>query len=364
MIRLAGIDIGNDSVKLVVSGSNEPIIIPSIISPGYERHVLQEEDSPLKALDVMVYSPKLRKKSQRYFVGLLASEDQDNAELEETDNKATSDQSLIVALTALAYASVTSVAQTLQPGQSIEQVEYVIGTGLPVRTYARYHQTFEDRLVGEHEVTFLSTPRLRGRTVRVNIRRAIVSIEGAAALFHMATHDNLQVRDEELYNGVIGICEMGALTTDFPVVKRMSIDNQFSTGEQLGLASYLDSIIRDVEDQYGYRFPSRTKLIQRIRRHDFIIQRVGEGQADIRPIVDTYFARAAQKIVDLIRKRWKKYPDIQCFYVLGGGAAALKPYILEAADNMRLRFVDDSELQNVYGYLKLAKNKTSHTEAV
>jgi plasmid segregation protein ParM len=268
-----------------------------------------------------------------------------------------------VALTALAYASVTNNTN-LQPGQSTDQVEYVIGTGLPVRTYARFHQTFEERLVGEHEVTFLSTPKLRGRTIRVNIRRAIVSIEGAAALFHMATHENLQIRDEELYHGVIGICEMGALTTDFPVVKRMSIDNQFSTGEQLGLASYLDSIIRDVEDQFGYRFPSRTKLIQRIRKHEFIIQRVGEGQADIRPIVDNYFGRAAQKIVDLIRKRWKKYPDIQCFYVLGGGAAALKPYILDAADNMRLRFVDDSELQNVYGYLKLARNKTSQSEAV
>ncbi|TJY42178.1 ParM/StbA family protein [Cohnella pontilimi] len=362
MIKLAGIDIGNDSVKLVVSGSNEPIIIPSIVSPGYERHVLQEEDAPLKALDVMIYSPKLKKKSQRYFVGLLASEDQDNAELEDTDNKATSDQALIVALTALAYASVTNVSQTLQPGETVDQVEYVIGTGLPVRTYARYHQIFEERLVGEHEVTFLSTPKLRGRTVRVNIRRAVVSIEGAAALFQMATHDNLQVRDEELYYGCIGICEIGALTTDFPVVKRMSIDNQFSTGEQLGLASYLDSIIRDVEDQFGYRFPSRTKLIRRIRRNEFVIQRVGEGQADIRPIVDTYFGRAAQKIVDLIRKRWKKYPDIQCFYVLGGGAAALKPYILEAAESMRLRFVEDSELQNVYGYLKLARNKTSQTD--
>lgn len=364
MIKLAGIDIGNDSVKLVVSGTNEPIIIPSIVSPGYERHILQEEDAPLKALDVMVYSPKLKKKSQRYFVGLLASEDQDNAELEETDNKATSDQSLIVALTALAYASVTNVANSLQPGQTTDQVEYVIGTGLPVRTYANFHQVFEERLVGEHEVTFLSTPKLRGRTVRVIIRRAIVSIEGAAALFHMATHENLQVRDEELYHGCIGICEMGALTTDFPVVKRMAIDNQFSTGEQLGLASYLDSIIRDVEDQYGYRFPSRTKLIQRIRKHEFIIQRVGEGQADIRPIVDNYFNRAAQKIVDLIRKRWKKYPDIQCFYVLGGGAAALKSYILDAADNMRLRFVEDSELQNVHGYLKLARNKTSQSDSV
>ncbi|TVY02940.1 ParM/StbA family protein [Cohnella terricola] len=364
MFRLAGIDIGNDSVKLVVNETSEPIIIPNIVSPGYERHILQEEDAPLKALDVMVYSPSLKKKGQRYFVGQLASEDQDNAELEETDNKATSDQSLIVALTALAYASITNAANTLQPGQTIDQAEYVIGTGLPVRAYARYHQIFEERLVGEHEVTFLSTPKLRGRTIRINIRRAIISIEGAAALFHMATHENLQVRDEELYYGCIGICEMGALTTDFPVVKRMSIDNQFSTGEQLGLASYLDSIIRDVEDQFGYRFASRTKLIQRIRKQEFIIQRVGEGQADIRPIVQNYFGRAAQKIVDLIRKRWKKYPDIQCFYVLGGGAAALKPYILDVAENMRLRFVDNSELQNVYGYLKLAKNKTSQAEMI
>jgi len=362
MVKLAGIDIGNDSVKLVLNGQPEPIIIPNVVSPGYERHILQEEESLLQALDVMVYSPKLKKKNQRYFVGLLASEDQDNAELEDTDNKATSDQALIVALTALAYAAAIGGPQALQTGATADEAEYIIGTGLPVRTFARFHQTFEERLVGEHEVTFLSTPKLRGRTVRVIIRRAVVSVEGAAALFHLATHDNLQVRDEELYYGCIGVCEIGALTTDFPVVKRMSIDNQFSTGEQLGMAAYLDAIIRDVEDQYGYRFPSRAKLIQRIRVGNYIIQRLGEGQADIRPIVDTYFTRAAQKIVDLIRKRWKKYPDIQCFYVLGGGAAALKPYLIEAAESMRLRFVENSELQNVHGYLKLAKHRMNQLE--
>lgn len=70
-----------------------------------------------------------------------------------------------------------------------------------------------------------------------------------------------------------------------------------------------------------------------------------------------YFSRAAQKLVDLIRKRWKKYPDIECFYVLGGGAAALKSYLIEAAGPMRLRFEENSEILNVQGYLKLAKNK-------
>ena len=122
----------------------------------------------------------------------------------------------------------------------------------------------------------------------------------------------------------------------------MSIDNQFSTGEQFGLAGYLDNIIRDVEDQFGHRFPSRTKLIKRIKNREYIIQRVGEGQSDIRPIVDTYFTRAANKVVDLIVKKWKKYPDIQCFYVLGGGASALKTYINEAAVPVKLRFVDES----------------------
>lgn len=355
MIKFAGIDVGNDSVKVVVEGSPRPILIPSIVSPGYDRHVLQEEDSPLKALDVQVRSPKLKRNNQRFFVGLLAMEDQDNSELEETDNKATSDQSLVVALTALAYAAVAG--QTYPPAGGVEEAEYIIGTGLPVRTFVAFHKAFEERLVGEHEVTFLSTPELRGRTVRIIIRRAVVSVEGAAALYHLGTNEFLQVRSEEIHNGCIGICEIGALTTDFPVVKRMNIDNQFSTGEQFGLATYLDSIIRDVEDKFGYRFPSRTKLIGRIRNREFTVQRVGEGKADIRPIVDMYFSRAAQKLVDLIRKRWKKYPDIECFYVLGGGASALRSYILEAAEGMRLRFEEDSELLNVQGYLKLAKSK-------
>ncbi|KIL39437.1 hypothetical protein SD70_19860 [Gordoniibacillus kamchatkensis] len=359
MIKLAGIDIGNDSIKLVMDGSAEPLIVPNVVAPGYDRHILQEEDSPVKALDVMVSSPSLAQRNQRYFVGLMAVEHEDNMELEETDNKALSDQSLIVALTALAYACVTSSSYTQSGFGGADEVEYVIGTGLPVRLYAKFHEAFEQRLVGEHEVTFLSTPQLQGRRVKVAIRRAVVSIEGAAALYNLATLDSLQVRDEELYYGCIGVCEIGALTTDFPVVKRMNIDNHFSYGEQFGLSNYLDLIIRDVEDAYGYRFPSRAKLVQRVKERNFVIQMLGEGQVDIRSVVEPYFQRAATRVAELIRKRWRKYPDIQCFYVLGGGAAALKPYLQEAAGSMRLRFVNDSELQNMYGYLKVARSRTS-----
>ncbi|WP_189018288.1 hypothetical protein [Paenibacillus marchantiophytorum] len=108
------------------------------------------------------------------------------------------------------------------------------------------------RLLGEHEVTFLSTPHFQNRKIKVAIRKVAVSIEGAAAMFHLATHDSLLVKDEEIYNGCIGVCEIGALTTDFPVIKRMAIDNHFSHGEQIGIATYLDAVIRDVEDAYGY----------------------------------------------------------------------------------------------------------------
>jgi len=353
MVKLAGIDIGNDSVKVVLDGVREPFIIPNVIAPGYERMILQEEDSPIKALDVMVHSPALKRNNQRYFVGLLAIEHEDNLELEESDNKAVSDQALIVALTALAYAGV--VTQSLSSGT--DTIEYIIGTGLPVRIFARYHHRLQERLVGEHEVTFLTTPQLRNRRVRLIIRRAEVAIEGAAALYNLATHDSLQVKDEELYYGCIGICEIGALTTEFPVIKRMSIDNHFSHGEHMGLASYLDAIIREVEDIHGYSFPSRAKLVQRIKARNYTVQLIGEGTADIKPIVDQYFYRAAQRMIDLIRKRWKKYPDIQCFYVVGGGAEALKPYLQDAAGPIRLRFVEDSELQNVYGYLKLVRSR-------
>lgn len=363
MVRLAGVDVGNDSVKVVLEGSREPIVVPNVVAPGYERLVLQEEDSPLKAFDVVVNSPALRRNGRRYFVGALAVEHEDNFELEETDNKAVSDQSLIVTLTVLAYAAISNQATSSEYAVGggyaapSDEAEFAIGTGLPVRTYAKFHQSFEERLLGEHEVTFLSTPQLRNRKVRVLIKRATVAIEGAAAVYHMATHDTLQVKEEELYYGCIGVCEIGALTTDFPVVKRLAVDNHFSHGEQMGMSMYLDGIIRDVEDQFGYTFPSRAKLVQRIKNREFTIQRIGEGQADIRSIVDNYFTRAARRMVELIRKRWNKYPDIQCFYVIGGGAAALRPYILEEAGSMRLRFVEESEFQNVFGYLKIAKSR-------
>ena len=224
MIKLAGIDMGNDSIKLIPDGSREPLVIPNIIASGYERHILQDEDSAIKALDVRVYSPSLGIKIQRFFVGQLAIENEDNVELEDTDNKALSDQSLIVTLTALAYLGILGQGNGVPNYSQSDEVEYILGTGLPVRTYARYHQSFEQRLVGEHEVTFLSTPQLKNRKVKVCIRKALVSIEGVAALFHLATHDSLQVKDEELYYGCIGVCEIGSLTTDFPVIRRMSVD--------------------------------------------------------------------------------------------------------------------------------------------
>lgn len=361
-MKIAGIDLGNDSIKIVHDGSREPVVVPNIVTPGYDRHILQEEDSPLKALDVTVYSPSLNQNNRRWFVGQLATELEDNTELEDTDNKALSDQSLVVALTALAFTGITHSSYQASSFSQTDELEYVIGTGLPVRTYTRFRETFEQRLVGEHEVTFMSTPQLRGRKVKIRIRKAVISIEGAAALFNLATHDNLQVQDEEIYNGVIGVCEIGALTTDLPVIRRMNIDNHFSYGEQMGLAGYLDPIIREVEDQFGYTFPSRAKLAQRIKQQDYVIQRIGEGQSNMKPIVDSYFSRAAHRIVDLIKKRWKKCPDIQCFYVIGGGAAALKPYLIEAAGPIRLRFVQDSELQNVFGYLKVAKSRANQAQ--
>jgi plasmid segregation protein ParM len=363
MIKLAGIDIGNDSIKVVLDGSIEPLVIPNIIAPGYERHILQEEDSPWKALDVVIYSPSLSQRNQRYFVGQLALEHEDNLELEDTDNKALSDQSLIVALTALAYQGLSN--QAANPGYgNVDEVEYTLGTGLPVRSFPKYSQTFEHRLLGEHEVTFLSTPQFHNRKIKVIIRKVAVSIEGAAAMFHMATHDSLQVKDEEIYSGCIGVCEIGALTTDFPVIKRMVIDNHFSHGEQIGMATYLDAIIRDVEDTYGHLFPSRAKLAQRVKNRQFTIQLPGEGQVDIRPIVDQHFRRAAMRMVEMIKKRWRKCPDIQCFYVIGGGAAALKPYIQDAAGAMKLRFTNDSEYLNVHGYLKVAKSRLNQSVPV
>lgn len=69
MEKIAGVDIGNDSVKVILGDQQEPVIIPNVIVPGYERRILQEEDSPLEALDVTINSAALSDEKRRYFVG-------------------------------------------------------------------------------------------------------------------------------------------------------------------------------------------------------------------------------------------------------------------------------------------------------
>jgi plasmid segregation protein ParM len=365
-MKIVGIDIGNDSVKLIeeISGDqsrNTPLVVPNVIATAYGRQVLQDEESPLSALDVVINSPSLELKNQRYFVGQLAIEQDDSVELEDTDNKAISEQTLIVALTALAYHGVMNSNQDVMGFENSNTVEYYLGTGLPVRIFEKFHDVYEQRLLGEHEVTFMTTPKLKNRKVKVVVHKVLVAVEGVAALYHLATDENLRIIDDVVASSVVGVCDIGNITTDLPIVRKLAIDNQFSDGIQVGLANYLDMIIKEVEETHDYSFSTRSKLAHRIKKGDYMIQMIGEGQVSIRPIVDIYFKRAATRMIELIRKRWKKAPDVAFFYVLGGGAAALKSYLIEEAGPMKLRFVNDSELANMYGYLKLAKNKLNQS---
>lgn len=353
MVRSIGLDIGNDSVKLVMEGGR--LAIPNIVAPGSPRNLLREEDNVLEALDVEVYSRSLTGGWKHYFVGELAVEDEDNMEMSEVENKVESEQSLIVTLVALA---VTELSRSESFTENPLIAEYVIGTGLPIRQFSRYREAFIQRLEGEHEVKFVTTPKYRGRTVRIVVKKVTVGIEGASAILNIATNDDLSVKDEMAYYGTVGICEIGALTTDFPIMKKLQPDNRFSHGEYFGIASYLDAIRQDVYEKFGYNFQSRAKLVKRIRESSYLINLVGERRGDIKPIVDEHFKRASFRIVDLIQKRWTKYPDAQAFFVLGGGATALRSYIEEQTHGkLPLRFVNDSEWQNAAGYLKMLKNQ-------
>lgn len=360
MVRSIGLDIGNDSIKLVMEGGR--LAIPNIVAPGSPRNLLREEDNVLEALDVEVFSRSLTGGWKQFFVGELAVEDEDNLEMSELENKVESEQSLIVTLVALAVTAL-SKSESFTENPVVE--EFVIGSGLPIRQYAKYKDALIQRLEGEHEVKFVSTPKYRGRTVRIIIKKVTVGIEGAAAILNIATNDDLSVKDETAYHGTVGVCEIGALTTDFPIMKKLQPDNRFSHGEYFGIASYLDAIRQDVYDKFGYNFQSRAKLIKRIRESSYLINLVGERRADIKPVVDEHFRRAAVRVVELIQKRWAKYPDAQAFYVLGGGAGALRPYIEERTHGkLPLRFVNDSEWMNAAGYLKMLNNRGMNSEDV
>ncbi|MCA0174603.1 ParM/StbA family protein [Bacillus sp. RAR_GA_16] len=359
-MRLAAIDIGNDAVKGYFNGYDNQVHIPNVVAKAKEnRGVIEAEKEILNGLHVELTSSALKMKNGTYKVGNLAASAAKKDELTPEVDKADSDQPIILLLTAIAYDAV----QNNPDKDGIVEATYLLSTGLPLQEVKRgLSKDYRKKLRNhQHEVKFLQTPEVGGKTVRIKFEEVIVSSEGFAAFVDLTTDQQGAIKNPELIQKPILINDIGGLSTDSAIVNKAAVDNENSDGIKEGVSPYLDNIIARTFNEFKYPFHSRRAVVDVIvsedpeeRNH---IWNKG-NRVSIKHIIDDELSSLAEEEYKHLKKLWNRVPSLRYAYLIGGGSVVLKPYlegINEDQEQYPLRFVkpDDSVWMIARAYIKI-----------
>lgn len=362
-IKVVGADLGNDSHKIVF-GPRQHFRIKNAVSQRMSGEVRKNLNiEPLhieggihdiddtsrgqifKDLDVEIRSKQI---NGRYFVGDLASKHGEN-EIETGTTKADNPTLIIPLVTMLAL----DVPSTQHVGH------YKVVCGLPITEFTEDKERYRQMLLGTYDVTF-KTSALKDRSVKIIIEDVYVIPEGVAVILNQMLNEKADgFRNPSLRKGQRGVIDIGAFTTDIPVIVDGKPDSDASEGFAEGIANYLDKIVRFVNETYGVHM-SRSQLVDRLENGELNVPIKGKP-VDLKPFVEEQFQIFANKIVSKVDNLWANHFEIQEFYVVGGGAKALKRFLAAEMDKRKigLTFIEneDPQLQNALGYWKFAKQK-------
>lgn len=354
MIRLAAVDVGNDTVKALLGPDKTQMTIPNIIAPTSKHRIIKEmENTIVEGLHVSISSDCLKQGYGNYLVGELARSSHTLSELNNNSLKGENDQTLVLLLTTLAIDAVTS--GVFQERDGVIEAHYILSTGLPINegTYEnrmKYKQKLEKSV---HELEFLQTPTVIGKRVKIFLDKVLPNIEGISAFI------TLSQNQKELSTKPVMVFDIGGLTTDIAIIVNNKLNNDFSRSFNEGIAFYLDRIMSRIEMDFHYSMKSRRDLITIMtndnedeRNHIYHFGR----KISIQSIVDHELLNFAKKQVQRMFAIWNLVPELQVCYVIGGSSVILQEYIkkvmLLEQQELPLNFVDKetSIWTNVHSY--------------
>lgn len=358
-MNFAAIDMGNSLFQAIINGREYfmPNALARCTVDRVEYYDSTQQDF-IENLIVEISSNALIQGQHQYFVGFSATEKENVSSVAKNNQKASSDRSIILLLTMLAYNAV----QENKGDTTIKQQYDVVATALPTRQVRRDREELKKKLQGEHTVTFHYVPGGSNITVQINITNVLVGIEGSTAYVALIRDENtLKIKDENLMRETILIADMGGDSTDFVGIRNNKIVDGIE-GEIFGVNTYLDRIIQDVENRTGYRFPSRYSLEKRIARgpsHWKVV--IDQEDVNITNCIEPHLIEMSEKFLDLIDQKRKHVAlqEAKHYFCIGGPVKVAKNYI-EAENQkrtkpMKLSFPEHLERLNVLGLWILAQ---------
>jgi plasmid segregation protein ParM len=346
MIRTAAIDAGFDALKGMFGGlRGDKVYIPNVVHKMDRSESLGEnEGTPLDELHVKVTSDAI-KENGTFAVGTLASRFTTAEQSSMRDRKGDSDQTILLLLTAIAYDAAQNSSE-----EEVINAEYVLSTGLPIdeSKIDNARASFGKKLKeGIHQVEFVETPELKGKKVRITFKDVFVNTEGHAAMVNITMDDDYKAQNKELFSRNILIDDMGGNTTDFAIIRKGKIDNEYSTGIPLGIGVILDDIIHEVLSVHRYRFKTRREIVENITSdfEPYIIRPEG-SPISIKEIVDKHLEVFAQDQYKQLQRLWAKVGNLHSVYCVGGTSFLLKDFLTdinEKKSRFDLNFLNDAE---------------------
>lgn len=348
-IKIAGVDMGNESLKIKF-GPNEEFKLKNAVKSVYEAHERKDlgfDNSNREIMDDLDVLIKSENVNGRFFVGPLAIK-QGEDEVAPGTTKLQNDKLIVPLLTMLAL-NVTDERKV---------ASFAVGCGLPIREF-KDKDAFSKKILGTYQIQFMSGA-MKGRELTITLSDAWVIPEGVGVIMNQALNDAATAyRNKDLLTRPCAVADIGAFTIDIAVLVGGKPDSDASQGIEEGIANYLDNVVEHINGTYNIKM-SRAQLVDRLEHKDFVISIMGKKH-DIKRLIDQQFSILAGKVVSHIRSIWQRHYDIEVFYIAGGGAKALEQYLKAemAKQEVNLTFLEneDPQMQNASGNWKYAKTK-------
>jgi plasmid segregation protein ParM len=369
LAEVVGADLGNDALKVVFNEKSHITIKNAVslrmISEQRKQDLNFDGDSVeqgtvaqriLKNLDVIIRPAG--GVEERFFIGdnaIKAGEDETVVGTAKADNPYIH----IPFLAILAYYTPKS--------KKVARFKDI--SGLPIKQFNKdSRKKLKAKLLGTFDVTLLDAAGQPSRTVTIIIEDVAIAAEGVPVLVNqMMNHDATGIARPELGDGSYGVIDIGAFTTDLPVIVDGKPDSEASDGIDEGISTYIDKIASALSTA-SRATVTRNQILEKIISGDYETIRIRGKVYPLRSEVEGQLNFFAKKIVDVIDRMWSKNYEIQEFFVVGGGSKLLRPYLTKILNErgIELTFIEpknksdfqnDPQLQNAFGYWKLAKQK-------
>lgn len=352
-MNIAAIDMGNSRYNAVINGKEHDMPNALAVCETHPGYYDAAQQSFFDNMVVEVSSKAVKNYRGKYFVGISATEKENVAGTEKNNQKAMSDRNTILFLSLLAY---DAACLNLHKDSIDVEYEYV-STALPTSQVKRDREILREKLAGFHTVTFHHVPgKEKPITVNINIKHAMVGIEGAVV--HVAlTRDpeTLKIKDETLVNETVIIGDLGGDSFDPAGIRDRKIVDGIE-GESFGINAYLDAIIKDVERETEFHFPSRYSLEKRLEKgpgHWRVT--VNQEDRDITEYVEPHLRVMANKLIQTFGEVRKHVAlqEAKRYFLVGGAVKLAKKYVEEANNAlpkpMKLTIPENAERLTVLG---------------